>query len=170
MAKADARRKPARLPRQVLAAIPMIDPRRVRPGMPVEFVADTAGGATTAILFKLAIDRHVRATRVDSQSWTAREETLPWITDTIVVRGAVANNLYDALHGEADQLFPGSSHNGLVYAIADVYKFRVDMSRELRKGDSVHAVIEGAGHAPNLERSAEFNVVLARFLDDLPAC
>jgi pimeloyl-ACP methyl ester carboxylesterase len=33
---------------------------------------------------------------------------------------------------------------------------------------SVHAVIEGAGHAPNLEKPAEFNDVLARFLDALP--
>jgi pimeloyl-ACP methyl ester carboxylesterase len=29
---------------------------------------------------------------------------------------------------------------------------------------SVHAVIDGAGHAPNLEKPAEFNQVLLRFL------
>lgn len=130
--------------RQILAATPMIDPRRVRPGMPIEFIADSAGAPATEIVFRLAIDRHVRVTRTDSASWSAREVALPWTTDTIVVRGAVASNLYDALHGAADELFPGASHNGLVFAIADVYKFRVDMSRELRKGDSVHAVIERA--------------------------
>jgi len=130
--------------RQVLAATPMIDPRRVRPGMAVEFISDSAGAAATEIVFKVAIDRHVRVTRDDSVAWSAREVEFPWTVDTIVVRGAVANNLYDALHGAADELFPGASHNGLVFAIADVYKFRVDMSRELRKGDSVHAVIERA--------------------------
>lgn len=130
--------------RQVLAATPMIDPRRVRPGMAVEFISDSAGAPATEIVFKLAIDRHVRVTRNDSVAWSAREVEFPWTVDTIVVRGAVANNLYDALHGAADELFPGASHNGLVFAIADVYKFRVDMSRELRRGDSVHAVIERA--------------------------
>jgi len=34
---------------------------------------------------------------------------------------------------------------------------------------SVHAVIDGAGHAPNLDKPAEFNDVLARFLEGLPA-
>jgi pimeloyl-ACP methyl ester carboxylesterase len=33
---------------------------------------------------------------------------------------------------------------------------------------SVHAVIEGAGHAPNLEKPSEFNEVLAGFLGGLP--
>jgi pimeloyl-ACP methyl ester carboxylesterase len=33
---------------------------------------------------------------------------------------------------------------------------------------SGHVVIDGAGHAPNLEKPGEFNEVLARFLDGLP--
>ncbi len=32
---------------------------------------------------------------------------------------------------------------------------------------SVHAVIEGAGHAPNLEKPEQFNAILARFLSGL---
>jgi len=32
---------------------------------------------------------------------------------------------------------------------------------------SIHVVIDGAGHAPNLEKPAEFNEALVRFLDDL---
>jgi pimeloyl-ACP methyl ester carboxylesterase len=32
---------------------------------------------------------------------------------------------------------------------------------------SVHAVIDGAGHAPNLEKTAEFNDVLSRFLSGI---
>lgn len=32
---------------------------------------------------------------------------------------------------------------------------------------SVHAVIDGAGHAPNLEKPREFNEVLAHFLDSI---
>lgn len=129
---------------QVIAAAPMVDPRRLRPGLPVEFIADSAGGPTTQVVLKLDVDHHVQLTRLAGAGWTAREVELPWTTDTVVVRGAVARNLYDAMGHEAGQFFPGQSHDGLVYAIADVFKFRVDMSRELQSGDSVHAVVERA--------------------------
>ena len=127
---------------QIVNAAPMLDPRRMRPGMPVEFVRDDESMPATEIRFKLAIDHLVYVTRVDSARWDAREERLPWITDTVTVHGAVVTNLYDALRGLALDLFPGVAHNGLVLEIADVYKYRVDMSRELHAGDSVYAVVE----------------------------
>ena len=128
--------------RQVVKAAPMIDPRRLRPGLAVEFVRANDSTAATEILFKLDIDHLLRVSRVDSAHWVAREEHLSWETDTVVVRGAVQTNLYDALRGIGDELFPGTSHDALVLEVADVYKFRVDMSRELRTGDSVYAVVE----------------------------
>ncbi|GDX86616.1 hypothetical protein LBMAG44_05290 [Gemmatimonadota bacterium] len=127
---------------QLVAATPMIDPRRVRPGLAVEFVRPNDSMPATGVRFKLAIDHVVHVTRADSAHWVVREERLPWVTDTVVVHGAVMSNLYDALDGAAQQTFPGSSRNGLVFAIADVYKFRVDLSRELQVGDSVSAVVE----------------------------
>ncbi len=127
---------------QVVDAAPMLDPRRLKAGMPVEFVRDNDSTPATEIRVKLAVDHFLRITRVDSAHWEAREERLPWVTDTVVVRGAVETNLYDALRGMALDLFPGAAHSALVLEIADVYKYRVDMTRELRTGDSVHAVIE----------------------------
>lgn len=128
--------------RQVLDAAPMIDPRRLRPGLPVEFVRDDDSSSTSEVTFKFDVDHYVRLTRVDSAGWVAREEHLPWVTDTVVVRGAVETNLYDALRGLALDLFPGTAQQALVLEVADVYKYRVDMSRELRAGDSVYAVVE----------------------------
>lgn len=126
---------------QLLTAAPMIDPRRVQPGLPVEFTRENPAAPASAVLFKLDVDRTVRLTRVNSTQWRADEARLPWFTDTIVVRGAVASNLYDAVQGPAAKLFPGQSRDALVVEVADVYKFRVDMSRELQRGDSLHAVI-----------------------------
>jgi murein DD-endopeptidase MepM/ murein hydrolase activator NlpD len=125
-----------------IASATMLDPRRLRAGLAAEFVSDTAGGVATAVTLKLDVDHHVRIERDSAATWMAREVTLPWTTDTVVVRGAVARNLYDALGAESEALFPGRSHDGLVFAVADVYKFRVDMTRELQPGDSVHAVVE----------------------------
>jgi murein DD-endopeptidase MepM/ murein hydrolase activator NlpD len=130
--------------RQVIASVPAIDPRRVRAGLPVEFGRDNDSTPATDIKFKLAIDRHLIARRADSTHWVSEEVRLPWTFDTVVVRGAVANNLYDALRPAGIGLFPGASQEQLVLGVADVYKFRVDMSRELRTGDSVHAVVERA--------------------------
>ena len=128
--------------RQVIEAAPMLDPRRLPPGLAIEFVRDNDSTPASEVMFKLDVDHLVRVARVDSSRWQATEEHLPWETDTVVVRGAVESNLYDALGGPVVLLFPGASHDALVLDVADVYKFRVDMSRELRAGDSVHAVVE----------------------------
>ncbi len=127
---------------QILAAAPMLDPRRVRPGLAVEFDRASDSVPSTAIRFKLAVDRILRIFRADSTRWVAVVDTLPWVTDTVLVNGAVDANLYDALGGSGAELFPGSAHQALVLEVADVYKFRVDMSRDLRAGDSVYAVVE----------------------------
>ncbi|MBM4192865.1 MAG: M23 family metallopeptidase [Gemmatimonadetes bacterium] len=160
--------------REVLAATPMIDPRRVRPELAVEFVRADSAAPTREVRFKLAIDRLVSVSRVlpapaangagnaaapaataDSAAggrWTAVVRELPWTYDTIVVRGAVGTNLYDATGDSARSLFPGASHEALVLEIADVYKYRVDMTRELQPGDSVQAVVERARGPENTTR------------------
>jgi murein DD-endopeptidase MepM/ murein hydrolase activator NlpD len=106
------------------------------------------------VRFKLAIDHHVLVKRADSTSWSTEEIRLPWTVDTVVVHGAVASNLYDALRPEGAPHFPGKAQESLVLSVADVYKFRVDMSRELQKGDSVHAVVERAQGPENTTRVA----------------
>jgi murein DD-endopeptidase MepM/ murein hydrolase activator NlpD len=128
---------------QVLAVTaPVLDPRRLRPGLPVEFDRDNDSTPAAAITFKLAVDRILHVVRADSARWEARVDTLPWTTDTVLVRGAVEANLYDALAGPAVALFPDDSHEALVLEVADVFKYRVDMTRDLRTGDSVYAVVE----------------------------
>jgi len=127
---------------QVVKAAPILDPRRLPPGLAVEFARDNDSTPAREIRFKLDVDHLLRVARVDSTRWEATEEHLPWQTDTVVVRGAVESNLYDAFGGPVVQMFPGSSREALVLDVADVYKFRVDMTRELRTGDSLYAVVE----------------------------
>lgn len=128
---------------QVLSATaPVLDPRRLRPGLPVEFDRDNDSTPATAITFRLAVDRILHVVRADSVHWETAVDTLPWTTDTVLVRGAVDANLYDALGGPAVELFPGDAHEALVLEVADVYKYRVDMTRDLRTGDSLYALVE----------------------------
>jgi murein DD-endopeptidase MepM/ murein hydrolase activator NlpD len=121
-----------------------LDPRRLKPGMPVEFVHDSDGAPPRQIVLKLDIDRHLRITRDSAGAWTAEEERLPWTTDTVVVRGVVEprGTLMSSLSDLSRSLFPGSAYTVLVNRIANVYEYRVDMSREIQPGDSVYALVE----------------------------
>lgn len=131
------------------AAARDLDPRRLRPQMPVEFVADSSGAPPREIVLKLAIDRRLRVTRDSAGAWTAAEEILPWTTDTVAVRGVVmpGGNLYTALAGSPATYFPDAAHNELIWNVARVYAYRVEMHTELRAGDSVYALVE-RDHGP----------------------
>jgi len=57
------------------------------------------------------------------------------------VHGTIRANLYQALDDSAASLFPKSVRAELAWALADLYEYRVDMSRELRPGDHLRAAV-----------------------------
>ena len=89
-----------------------------------------------------ALDRSVAASAPDRRRWTASEERLPWTTDTIVVGGTIASNLYDAIDASAKDDLPAGARQQLAWSLADVYEYRVDMSRDLQEGDEFKVVAE----------------------------
>ena len=65
--------------------------------------------------------------------------------DTVVVSGtitAVTPSLYTAMDSAAIDALPASARQELVYELADVYEYRVDMSRDLQVGDRFSVVAE----------------------------
>jgi murein DD-endopeptidase MepM/ murein hydrolase activator NlpD len=86
----------------------------------------------------------------------------------------VHSNLYDAVNAGSGDLSTKKARAELAWAIADIFEYRIDMSRELQDGDAVRAVFErsrspagvekiGAILAAGLERSgAEIQAI--RFL------
>ena len=70
------------------------------------------------------------------------EERIPWTTDTIIVGGTIASNLYDAMDASARNDLPASARQQLAWSLADVYEYRVDMSRDLQVGDKFSVVAE----------------------------
>lgn len=134
---------------QVLSAAPMLDPRRLRAGTAVEFVAENDSSPPREILLKLdmtdpSLSRILRIARTDSGGWTASEERIVWARDTVVVRGAVRTSMYDAIAQVAEAVFPGRSRDEVIENVASVYDHRVDWSSDLRTGDSVHVLVERA--------------------------
>jgi murein DD-endopeptidase MepM/ murein hydrolase activator NlpD len=126
---------------RALQAATTVDPRRIPAGMPVTIKSEAADSAPDEVTLQLAIDRLVKLRR-DGETWTGSEEKLPWTTDTIVVGGTIASNLYDAINTSAKTDLPGNARQQLAWALADVYDYRVDMSRDLQVGDEFKVVAE----------------------------
>jgi murein DD-endopeptidase MepM/ murein hydrolase activator NlpD len=123
------------------ASASAVDARYLKAGMPVEFTADSTIENPKELTFHLGVDRllHMRRT---ATGWTGTEERLPWMIDTVVVGGTIHANLYQAMDSSASKYFPAHGKDELAWALADIFEYRVDMSRELQDGDQFKAIVE----------------------------
>jgi murein DD-endopeptidase MepM/ murein hydrolase activator NlpD len=123
------------------ASASAIDARYLKAGMPVEFTSDSTLENPKELTFHLGVDRllHMRRT---ATGWTGTEERLPWTIDTVVVGGTIHANLYQAMDSSAAKYFPAHGKDELAWALADIFEYRVDMSRELQDGDEFKTIVE----------------------------
>ncbi len=122
-----------------------VDARRIRPGTTITTRLNPDSGGAEIVL-QLAIDRLVHLRRTP-EAWAEREEKLAWQTDTVVVGGVVQSTLTAAIESGAGA-FPASVRDEVAYALADILEYRIDLSRDLRRGDSVRMLVERQ-RAPN---------------------
>lgn len=126
---------------RVLQAASSLDPRRIPAGMPVTIRSESPDSTPSEVTLQLSIDRLLHLRR-SGDSWAGVEERLPWATDTIVVGGKIESNLYAAIDASAKTELPAAARQQLAWALADVYEYRVDMSRDLQVGDAFKVVAE----------------------------
>ena len=134
-----------------------VNTRYLRAGMRLEVTSDSADVPPRELVFHLDVDRLLRMVRSDS-GWTGREERLPWTTDTVVVAGTIRSTLYQAIEASASPYFPGRAKDELTWALADIFEYRFDMSRDLQVGDRMRVLVERSV-APN--GKTKMNKVLA---------
>ncbi len=128
---------------EVIRAAP-IDERRIPGGMPVTFrSAAHPDSSPHEIVLQLAIDRFVHLRRTVG-GWSGELERLPWTTDTIVVAGPIRTTLYDAVKDGAGDAIPLRARVELAWTLADIFEYRVDMSRDLQPGDAFRVLVERA--------------------------
>ena len=140
-----------------------LDARRIAAGMPITVRSDSAGATPREIVFHLAPDRLLHVRRTGDSTWTSSEERLPWVTDTLVVSGRIEENLYQALDDSATVL-PRSARAELAWTLADIFEYRVDMSRELQPGDAFRVLFErlvGANGQTKIGRVLAARMVLS---------
>ena len=126
---------------RAVGAASTLDPRRLPVGMRVT-IADDSTRRAARIVFRLAVDRLLHLTRSDT-GWVEREERLPWTTDTVSIRGEIVSTLYDAFD-QGGGVLPSAARAELAWSVADVFEYRLDMSRDLQPGDEFQVLFERA--------------------------
>ena len=137
-----------------IRAATALDPRKIPAGMEVRFAGDSTNGADArptdiALMFSADLTVHLLRT---GNTWSSTAERTPWTTDTLVMHGVVHSNLYDAVNAGSGDLSTKRARAELAWAIADIFEYRIDMSRELQDGDAVRAVFERSRSPAGVER------------------
>jgi murein DD-endopeptidase MepM/ murein hydrolase activator NlpD len=123
------------------AASASLNVRRIPAGMLVTLRTRAADSIPSEISLQLSLDRVLHLSR-SGNGWTGAEERVRWTTDTIIVAGRIESNLYDAMDESARRDLPAAARQQLAWSLADVYEYRVDMSRDLQVGDNFGVVAE----------------------------
>ncbi|MFN2399494.1 MAG: M23 family metallopeptidase [Gemmatimonadaceae bacterium] len=145
----------------VLETVSSLDPRRLPSGMAVTMRGPAADSVPTEITLHLTADKMLVLSRTAS-GWSSEERLLPWRTDTVVLAGAIASTLYEALDESGVALVPTPAARAeLAWRLADIFEYRVDMSRELQDGDGYRVLFERSRGPDGSVRVGE--VLAARF-------
>ena len=141
-----------------------LDTRRLRPGL--VFNLRRLKGDSVAHRLGVRTGPEVRLwmTRMGGDSgWRETVETIPWTRSRLRATGVIQSNLYDALDNAVpDSVLPGKERVALAWAIADVYDWEVDFTRDIRPGDRFDVLIERL-ESPEGER--RFGRILAARVD-----
>src|SRR5919201_70502 len=127
-----------------MKAAHVLNPRRLQPGL--IFDVRRLKGATVAnrIGVRTTPERRLWMIRRGADSgWSEVVEDIPWSAERLRTTAVIQSNLYDALDAAIpDSFLPVRQRVALAWAIADVYDWEIDFTRDLRPGDRVEVLIE----------------------------
>lgn len=135
-------------------------PRTLRPGTTLLFSAGI-DGVPDRIRLQLNPDSLLHFVRSDSL-WTTQIELVPFVMDTVRISGAIESSLWSArLGGDLDR-FGKKDFEELVYDLADIFAWKVDFTRDLRRGDAVRVALERRVRPDGSIRSRHFLAIELR--------
>jgi murein DD-endopeptidase MepM/ murein hydrolase activator NlpD len=126
-----------------LATALSFDPRRMRAGQ--EFAVRRSGvdDEATQIDFRASPNERLQFIRTASGDWRGEAVPIRWTTDTIRLGASIQTNLFSAIDTEvSDATLDRQERANVVYALADVFSYSVDFSRDIQPGDQFTAVVE----------------------------
>src|SRR6266852_1745803 len=121
-----------------------LNPRRMQPGLIFHLRRLKGTTVVHRLGVRLAPETQLVMSRRGSDSgWTETVEEIPWTAERLRTTAVIQANLYDALDAAIpDSFLPIRQRVALAWAIADVYDWEVDFTRDLRPGDRVEVLIE----------------------------
>lgn len=141
------------------------DPRRLQPGVTVQFAARVPERLSRVTL-KLDRDRSLHVFP-GVEAWTARLDSIPVTTDTILVGGAIESSLWHAeFFGDTADLVREGTYRErveIVHRLSQIYAWQVDFFRDIRPGDGFRVLIERRVRPDGSIRSA--TVLAAEFFN-----
>jgi murein DD-endopeptidase MepM/ murein hydrolase activator NlpD len=121
-------------------AFSAFNPKGLRASSEVVLRTDPEVGPVE-VVFRLSEERSVRFRRTDAGEWEEIDERLAWTMDTVSVTGVVRTSLTEAILN-GDDAFPKNQRGEVASRLSGVLEYRIDLSRELHRGDSVEVLIE----------------------------
>src|SRR5438309_911833 len=147
-----------------LAAAKSLPVRRLRPGLKFDLRRLKTDSIARRVTVRLSPERRLTLVRREGETgWVETVETIPWVITRLRVTGAIESSLYDALDkAMADSFLPAPERRQLAWAIADVYDWEVDFSRDIRPGDRFTVLLE---RLESSEGERRFGRILAARVD-----
>jgi murein DD-endopeptidase MepM/ murein hydrolase activator NlpD len=127
----------------VLAALPDVDPRRVRADKVFEFRVPVGEDRPERVRVRVNDSTFLLAER-GPDGWASAREVVAWTIGTERVIGAVSSSLYETLDALIpDSVLPPAIRPVLAWELAqDVFGWQIDFTRDLRPGDQFAVVYE----------------------------
>lgn len=121
--------------------LPSLDTRRLRAGLAVRLVKAHRQAPAREVHLRSGDRRFV--VRQVNGGWNADVQPVRWTSEPLRVAGTIHSTLFAALD-EADgaSALDGGTRAQLAYAMADVFAWQLDFSREIQPGDRFAVVVE----------------------------
>jgi len=121
-----------------------LNPRRMQPGLIFEIRRLKGAPVANRLAVRLEPDKRIAMIRQGGDSgWKETAEAIPWSTERLRTTAVIQSNLYDALdEAIPDSFLPARQRVALAWAIADVYDWEIDFTKDVRPGDRVEVLIE----------------------------
>ena len=125
-----------------LAAARGVNARRLHPGQVVYFRKVRGRPAPHRVMLRPTSARRVWLERADS-GWVQTVEEIPWQTTRLRISGLIHSSLYEAIDSAvSDTILPVSERVALAWAIAEVYDWELDFTRDVQPGDRFDVLLD----------------------------
>lgn len=119
-----------------------LNPRRVRPGLVFTFRQAIGDSAPSHVMVRTGPEQRVTFRRISS-GWDAQSHPIRWQSFEARAEGPIDNSLYEALDaGVSESVLDVGNRQRLAWALADVYAWQIDFTRDIRPGDRFQVVFE----------------------------